>query len=217
VFDFALRDDAVVTAEYRSVAGGAAMSIATPAGPLDLRLPLAGEHSVRNALAATAASLAIGVPLAAIRRGLESFAPVAGRGVRLTLASGALLIDETYNANPDSVRAAIDVLAAAPPPRTLVLGDMGEVGARGPEFHREVGAYARVQGVERLLGFGELARESVAAFGAGARHCESIDDLNREVEPAARAGGTLLVKGSRFMRMERVIAALVRAETAGAH
>lgn len=217
VIDFALREDAVVTAAYGTVAGGAAMSVATPAGPLELVLPLAGEHNVRNALAAIAASVALGVPTAAMRRALESFAPVAGRGTRQTLAGGTLLIDESYNANPDSVRAAIDVLAASPAPRTLVLGDMGEVGARGPEFHREVGAYARARGIERLLALGELARESVAAFGAGARHCATIDELHREVEQAARAGGTLLVKGSRFMRLERVIAALNRTETAGAH
>jgi UDP-N-acetylmuramoyl-tripeptide--D-alanyl-D-alanine ligase len=133
---------------------------------------------------------------------------VAGRLSALRAASGALVIDDTYNANPDSVRAAIDVLAHAPGAKWLVLGDMGEVGVQGPEFHREIGAYAKEQGVERLFATGESSRESVAAFGEGAEHAATVLELAQRVQQAATAGVTLLVKGSRSMRMERVVAAL---------
>jgi UDP-N-acetylmuramoyl-tripeptide--D-alanyl-D-alanine ligase len=124
---------------------------------------------------------------------------------------GATVIDDSYNANPDSVRAAIDVLAECPGPTALVLGDMGEVGERGPEFHREIGAYARAHGVSALLALGEATRDAVEAFGEGARHFDSVEELVASVE-----GATVLVKGSRFMRMERVVAALT-GQAAGGH
>jgi UDP-N-acetylmuramoyl-tripeptide--D-alanyl-D-alanine ligase len=127
------------------------------------------------------------------------------------------VIDDTYNANPDSVRAAIEVLAAAPSPRWLALGDMGEVGAQGPAFHREAGARAREAGVDRLFAAGTLAAEAAAEFGAGALHFATVEALAARVAAEAGAGVTVLVKGSRFMRMERVVAALVGASPAGAH
>ena len=179
--------------------------------PLQLELSIAGRHNVRNALAAAACAQAIGVPLDAIARGLRAFEPVAGRLRRLGTAAGFELIDDSYNANPDSVRAAIDVLADEPAPRLLVLGDMGEVGDQGPAFHREVGGYARERGIERLMAAGEMSREAVTAFGDGARHFESVAALAEALLPAAggAAGiGSMLVKGSRFMRMERVVKAL---------
>src|SRR5690606_28240865 len=145
--------------------------------PIELRLNIAGRHNVRNALAAVACAHAIGVPGEAIARGLQSFTPVAGRLRRLRGDAGYELIDDTYNANPDSVRAAIDVLADEPAPRLLVLGDMGEVGAHGPLFHREVGAYARERGIDRLLAAGEQSREAVAAFGEGATHYATVEAL----------------------------------------
>jgi UDP-N-acetylmuramoyl-tripeptide--D-alanyl-D-alanine ligase len=148
-------------------------------------------------------------------RGLEAFRPVAGRLATARAASGAIVIDDTYNANPDSVRAAIDVLARAGGRRWLVLGDMGEVGAQGPAWHREIGGYARERGVERLDATGELAREAVEAFGAGAHWHPGIDALIAAVVPGATAGTTLLVKGSRFMRMERVVASLTGAAPGG--
>ena len=150
--------------------------------------------------------------------GLEAFRPVAGRLAPLHAVSGAAVLDDTYNANPDSVRAAIDVLAAAPSPRWLVLGDMGEVGANGPGFHREVGEYARLARIDRLLAVGPLAVESAMAFGPGAEHFASVDALATHVTATARAGTTVLVKGSRSMRMERVVAALCGSSiAAGAH
>jgi len=128
------------------------------------------------------------------------------------------VIDDSYNANPDSVRAAIDVLARAGGERWLVLGDMGEVGAQGPAFHREVGAYARERGIERLEATGPQARLAVEAFGVGARWHADVDALCAAVVPAAGTQATILVKGSRFMHMERVVAAVLgEAVAAGAH
>jgi UDP-N-acetylmuramoyl-tripeptide--D-alanyl-D-alanine ligase len=211
VVDFALEGDAVVTATCQLNVDGATVSMATPAGVLDVRLAMPGVHNVRNALAAAACAIAAGVEPAAIAAGLTAFRPVAGRGVSLRTASGARLIDDSYNANPDSVRAAIDLLACCPAPRLLVLGDMGEVGDSGPQFHREIGAYARERSLQALLAVGTLTRESVAAFGAAGRYFDDIDalvaDLRLRLEPKA----TVLVKGSRFMRMERVVRALMEA------
>ncbi|MCE3273664.1 MAG: murF [Ramlibacter sp.] len=177
----------------------------TPAGPIAFQLHIAGRHNVRNALAAATCALAAGVPLAAIVRGLEAFEPVKGRSRALAVRLGArtvTLVDDTYNANPDSARAAIDVLAELPGPRLLVLGDMGEVGDQGPAFHAEVGAYARERGIEQLFTLGEQA----AAMGG--RHFADIDGLNAAVLQALPASESVLVKGSRFMKMERVVEAI---------
>ncbi|HWP01504.1 MAG TPA: UDP-N-acetylmuramoyl-tripeptide--D-alanyl-D-alanine ligase [Methylococcus sp.] len=211
ILDFGLAVPAALTARYRWEHSAYHVSIESPRGPIDLHLHLAGEHQVRNALAAAAAAFAIGVSPTSIRIGLESFQPVSGRGVVLRATSGARLIDDTYNANPDSVRAAIDVLAAYPSPRILVLGDMGEVGTQGPAFHREIGSYAHARGIDTLLGLGSLCTESVAAFreaGGSGRHFSSMDGLIGSLRSAAGAEATVLVKGSRFMRMERAIHAL---------
>lgn len=177
----------------------------TPAGPIAFRLHIAGRHNVRNALAAAACALAAGVPLEAVRRGLEGFEPVKGRSRALAVPlSGRTLtlVDDTYNANPDSVRAAIDVLAELPGPRLLVLGDMGEVGDQGPAFHAEVGAYARERGIEELFTLGEQA---VAMQG---KHFPDVDGLNAAVREALSRAESVLVKGSRFMKMERVVEAI---------
>jgi UDP-N-acetylmuramoyl-tripeptide--D-alanyl-D-alanine ligase len=180
------------------------LALRTPAGEATVRLAIAGVHSARNALAAAACAFAAGVPLEAIVRGLAAFRPVAGRLAAERLACGAIVVDDSYNANPDSVRAAIDVLAALPAPTVLVLGDMGEVGEFASEFHREVGEYARRRGISRLAAIGPAARAAVEAFGAGAAHFDDIEALARAAEGAA----SVLVKGSRFMRMERVVALL---------
>jgi UDP-N-acetylmuramoyl-tripeptide--D-alanyl-D-alanine ligase len=163
---------------------------------------------VHNALAAAACCLGLGLAPQAIGAGLAAFTAVPGRGTRGRTAHGAVVIDDSYNANPDSVRAAIDLLAAEAPPRLLVLGDMGEVGLQGPAFHREIGAYAKERGIETLLATGPLSRDAVAAFGGGARHFEDVESLIGAVRPLLAAGGAVLVKGSRFMRMERVVQAI---------
>jgi len=180
-------------------------------------LHVAGRHNVSNALAASAAALAAGVSLRAVGEGLAGFRPVSGRLVARRGEQGEALIDDTYNANPDSVRAAIAVLAEARAPRWLVLGDMGEVGAGGPAFHREAGDAARAAGIERLFTAGSLASEASAAFGEGAQHFATVDALANTLAQLDRAGTTILVKGSRFMRMERVVARLCGESGGDAH
>ncbi|TCP17480.1 UDP-N-acetylmuramoyl-tripeptide--D-alanyl-D-alanine ligase [Simplicispira metamorpha] len=185
----------------------------TPQGDLACALHIAGQHNVRNALAATACALAAGVPLDAIAQGLSAFVPVKGRSRALAVAQGTrqiTVVDDSYNANPDSVRAAIDVLAALPGPRLLVLGDMGEVGAQGPQFHAEAGQHAQACGIEHLFALGAQCAHAAAAF-AGARHFDNMAQLQAAVREALPTVGSVLVKGSRFMKMEQVLEAIVPA------
>ncbi len=183
------------------------VQVKSPAGLLTFKLQIAGRHNVKNALAAIACTLAAGVAPATIAQGLETFEPVRGRSKSVRGLVGAhrfTLIDDTYNANPDSVKAAIDVLAALPAPRLLVLGDMGEVGDQGPQFHAEAGAYAKAAGIDALCTLGELSAQASLVFGVG-RHFRDVDRLNRELLEVAIHYESVLVKGSRFMRMERVV------------
>jgi len=208
--DFGLGAGAV-TGRYRLERLSSEIRLVTPAGETDATLAIPGLHNVRNALAAAACAVAVDIPLKAVGEGLTAFRPYTGRLQVKRAADGATVIDDSYNANPDSVRAAIDVLASCPAPTALVLGDMGEVGEHGAEFHREVGEYARARGISQLLALGEATRHTVQAFGAGARHFEAIDALLAELKAK-----TVLVKGSRFMKMERVVAALT-GSTEGGH
>ena len=183
----------------------------TPAGPLQYALHIAGAHNVKNSLAAIACALAAGLPLDAIAQGLAAFEPVKGRSRALLVELGGraiTLVDDTYNANPDSVQAAIQVLAALPGPRLLVLGDMGEVGDQGPQFHAEAGQLARTLGVEWLFAQGTLATAAAASFGTG-RHFDTSESLQAAVLAALPQVGSVLVKGSRFMKMERVVEAIL--------
>ena len=176
-----------------------------------VNLQAAGEHNVRNALAAVACTYAAGIALEKIKLGLDTFAPVSGRLQKKAAANGAVVIDDTYNANPDSVRAAIDVLSKAAAPRVLVLGDMGEVGTQGREFHEEIGAYAQSKGIEQVLATGELASHMT---GDAIRHFEQFGDLLAAVEAAVAPNATVLIKGSRFMKMERVVQHLIGSQQA---
>ncbi len=185
------------------------LRIATPAGSLDTRLHIAGRHNVANALAAAACAIAAGAPIAAVARGLADFVPVSGRSRALVvrLAGRVLtLVDDSYNANPDSVHAAIDVLAELPGPRLLVLGDMGEVGAQGPQLHAEAGAQARGRGIEQVFTLGALS-----VHAAGTRHFDDMAALIAAVRAQLPTVGSVLVKGSRFMRMEQVVRAIEEA------
>jgi len=170
---------------------------------------------VRNSLAAAACALAAGAPLAAIASGLEAFEPVKGRSRALSLMFGGrpvTLVDDTYNANPDSARAAIDVLAELPGPRLAVLGDMGEVGGQGPQFHAEVGEHAHERGIDKLFTLGEQSR---AMKGT---HFDSVEALNAAVLAELPNTTSVLVKGSRFMKMERVVEAIcAKQEGANSH
>jgi UDP-N-acetylmuramoyl-tripeptide--D-alanyl-D-alanine ligase len=201
--EFGIEAQAAITGGYTLKPLSSEIAIRTPAGDARTTLAIPGLHNVRNALAAAACAHAVGISPTSIGEGLTLFRPYAGRLQVKKAMGGATVIDDTYNANPDSVRAAIDVLASCPPPTVLVLGDMGEVGSQGAEFHREVGAYARAKGISSLLALGRATRDAVDAFGAGGRHFAKLEELISNVN-----GNSILVKGSRFMKMERVVAAL---------
>ena len=206
--DFALDGAAAVTGACSLSPLSSEIRVRTPAGEATAALAAPGLHNVRNAIAASACAFAAGIPLQAIETGIRTFRPYTGRSQVLELASGATLINDAYNANPDSVRAAIDVLAGTGPDTLLVLGDMGEVGDQGPDFHLEIGRYAAERGIGALYALGEQTAHTVAGFGSGARHFATIEELIKAVRAVSKRDATLLVKGSRFMRMERVVAAL---------
>ena len=205
VVTFGLTDEADVSCTWKASGFGSEMSVRARTVTFDVTLMAAGQHNVRNALAAIACALALGIKPAKIARGLAAFAPVNGRLQRKQAVNGAQVIDDSYNANPDSVRAAIDVLAHADGPKVLVLGDMGEVGGDGRKYHEEVGAYARGRGIARLLTLGDLAQSSGSAFGAHANHFTDIAALLQSLDTILTPDTTVLVKGSRFMQMERVV------------
>lgn len=212
ILDFSKGGQAAVTYHAGEWPRGMRLALDTPNGRIQVNLCLSGAHNGHNAAAAASAALAAGVSLDAIAAGLEAFEAVQGRGVRTELVTGTLLIDDAYNANPDSVRAAIDALKCRPGSRILVLGDMGEVGDQGPAFHTEIGAYAKECRIDQLFTLGDLAEHSARAFGAtGAEHHASIEDLVSALKPLCLDATTVLIKGSRFMKMERVIEALTHA------
>ncbi len=189
------------------VNGAWSFQLTTAHAACTCHLNIAGRHNILNALAAAACALAAGMRLSDIAKGLENFEPVKGRSKSSAWqiqGHAITLIDDTYNANPDSVRAAIEVLAELPAPRLLVLGDMGEVGQQGPEFHREVGAYAKELGVQALFTLGDLCAHSSHAF-EGAVHFANMDSLQQAVLDQISTFNSVLVKGSRFMKMERIV------------
>ncbi len=220
-------EDADVRVEGTWLEGHWQLSLHTASGRIDTTLSVPGQHNLLNAAASAACALAAGAPAAAVAKGLADFRPVKGRlqQHKVSIRGRELaLVDDSYNANPDSVRAAIDVLAAMPAPRWLVLGDMGEVGSRGPEFHSEVGAYAKDRGIEHAWFAGALCVHAAQAFGAQARHFTGALDVAAAMadpQQSIPACASLLVKGSRFMAMERVMAPLLAAALAhkagGAH
>jgi UDP-N-acetylmuramoyl-tripeptide--D-alanyl-D-alanine ligase len=201
------------------------LQVQTDSGSIEVKLNTLGSHNARNALAASAVAIAAGIGLEKIKEGLEAFSPVNGRMQAKKIDPNHTLIDDSYNANPDSVRAAIDALKQSGNISWLVLGDMGEVGNQGPEFHREVGAYAAEQGVTKLFALGEQCQFAIKGFEdtqknkapiASAKHFSEMDSLIVQLRDALHAQSTgsnehlnILVKGSRFMRMERVVQALL--------
>jgi UDP-N-acetylmuramoyl-tripeptide--D-alanyl-D-alanine ligase len=207
VVDFGFDAPAAVHVGCRLTETGAQVHVHAPQGEADFTLQLPGRHNVCNAAAAIAAATAAGATLDACARALARFVAVRGRMQPRRGVAGARLLDDTYNANPDSVRAAIEVLARATGRRLLVLGDMGEVGGEGAAYHEEVGAYAKAAGVDRLYTLGGMSAHAARAFGARARHFTRIEELLAELQNELGPDATLLVKGSRFMRMERIVKA----------
>ncbi len=207
IIDFGIEHEAAVRGDVSAADG--AMRVEPPAGDFTLRLRVPGVHNCRNALAATAAALAFETPLDAIRGGLESFQP-AGRRLELHAAiGGARIIDDSYNANPLSLAAAMDVLVAAGDEPWLVLGDMGELGEQAEALHAEAGRRARGCGVRRLFTLGSLSAAAAREFGDGARHFDDVQALIAALRQDLEPGVTVLIKGSRSMGMERVAGALV--------
>lgn len=183
----------------------------TPQGSAGVQLHIAGRHNVLNALASAACAHAAGVSLLAIAQGLSGFEPVTGRSRALAVqinGQSVTVVDDTYNANPDSVAAAIAVLAELPAPRLLALGDMGEVGDNGPQFHSEAGALAKQAGIEYVYTLGAQSAFAATAFGSGAQHFESMTALQKAACEVLPQVGSVLVKGSRFMKMEQVVQAV---------
>jgi UDP-N-acetylmuramoyl-tripeptide--D-alanyl-D-alanine ligase len=205
--DFGTEAAAAVTARYRLRYLESEIVVKMPRGEAAVTLRAPGLHNVRNALAAAAAASALDIPPEAVAAGLAGYGGVRARLQRKAGLHGATLLDDTYNANPDSVHAAIALLGQAPETRLLVLGDMGELGAEAPRYHFEVGEAARTAGIEHMLTFGELSAHAASGFGRGARHFTRIEDLLAEIGNRLRPDVTMLVKGSRFMRMERVVQA----------
>ncbi len=181
----------------------------TPQEKITIQLPLPGRHTVLNAVAAAAAASSVGVTLTAIKAGLESMQPVNGRLVMKQSAAGARIFDDTYNANPFSVQAALQVLSNYSGERVLVLGDMAELGANTEQMHSDIGRLAKELGINRLYAWGKLSRATVQAFGEGGVHFEDKERLSAAVRSVLQPAMTVLVKGSRSAKMEQVVAALL--------
>ena len=205
VVDFGQHADARVRGDIATHAFGSRLAIHLPNATLEIELAMPGSHNAMNALAAAALAFTLDVDHRSIVAGLTAFTGVKGRLQRKPALHGSTLIDDTYNANPDSVKAALAVLAAQSGKKLLVLGDMGELGQDAAALHAEIGLAAREAGTDRLLALGELTKATVGAFGHGAMHFDRIEALLAELETALDADTTVLVKGSRFMKMERVV------------
>ncbi|WP_300321368.1 UDP-N-acetylmuramoyl-tripeptide--D-alanyl-D-alanine ligase [Accumulibacter sp.] len=214
---FGLERDADVTGRLHLHGLESRLTILTADGEADVALALPGQHNARNALAAAAAALAAGLPLAIVATGLSAFRGLKGRLQRRPALHQAALLDDTYNANPDSVRAGIEVLAATVGKTILVLGDMGEIGEMSGQFHDEIGGYAKSQGIDRLLTLGEASALAAHNFGSGGEHFSSLERLIKTLISELTPETTVLVKGSRFMRMERVADAIAVSPAAGGH
>jgi UDP-N-acetylmuramoyl-tripeptide--D-alanyl-D-alanine ligase len=208
VFDFGLDRKAAVSARYELTDAGSLMTIQTPEGQFVATLNVPGMHNVKNALAAATAAYALQIGPQAIAAGLGAYQGVKGRLQLKRLPSGALLLDDTYNANPESMKAAISVLASREGRKLFVMGDMGELGENAEAMHLSIGEFAKRAGVDRLFAFGAMSALAARSFGDSGRHFGSVQDLALAVTEAATPDSTVLVKGSRFMGMERVVEAL---------
>lgn len=205
IVTFGFSNEADVSATYEELEFGSAIRIRTQRGNLNVKLQLAAEHNVTNALAATAVAIALGISLKIIKSGLESMTPVGGRLQLREHLKGGPLIDDTYNANPNSVAAALDYLSNLSGDRRLVFGDMFELGSKDKQFHRDIGRKARSCGIGRLYALGTLSSLAVQEFGHGGRHYSDKDSLVRDLREELHATTTVLIKGSRGMKMDEIV------------
>ena len=212
VIRFGITADADVRARRDERAAANQFTLIAPAGEIDISLPLLGRHNVHNALAAASLAIAVGVPLATIKQGLEAATPVAGRSAQRKHSSGALIIDDTYNANPASFAVAIDTLAAFAGTRILVVGDMRELGVDAESLHAGIGALAASKGIDQLFAVGDLSRATASAFGSQARHFANQTLLIEALRGELAATTAVLIKGSRGSAMDRVVGGLFAAE-----
>jgi UDP-N-acetylmuramoyl-tripeptide--D-alanyl-D-alanine ligase len=209
VLSFGLDHPADVTARYELVDSGSAVHLRTPHGDADMRIALLGKHNVLNALAAAAASLSAGATAADVIKGLEQLKAISGRLELKRGLNDARVIDDTYNANPASVTAALQVLREAKGERMLVLGDMAELGSAAAAIHKRIGELCKNLGIDRLYAVGELSRLAVEAFGEHGQHFANPAELIDAVTDRMHADMTLLVKGSRVMQMDKIVAAIL--------
>lgn len=214
---FGLFRPAQVDASYTLQDGGSRITMGTPCGTICVNLPLPGKHNVSNALAATAAALEVGADPAAVKAALEAMRAVGGRLQEKCGAEGALVLDDSYNANLGSLDAALEVLATYSGERVLVLGDMAELGDSAEQIHVQAAQAARRLGIERVLGLGELTRLTVQEFGPGGQCFSTQEDLVRTLIDLMHSNMTVLIKGSRCMGMERIVDAICGGDDGGAH
>lgn len=205
VLSFALKTTADITATYKEEAQSSQVNLTTPNGKVSFHLPILGVHNIYNALAASAAAVALGIENPHIAQGLAGFGGVHGRLEYKQGLNGAVLIDDTYNANPDSMKAAIQVLSHLDATRIFVMGDMGELGPDAPAMHAAVGNYAREHQIQHFYSLGEHSQQASRAFGETAKHFTDVEMLVNHIKPLMQSGVTVLIKGSRFMKMERVV------------
>jgi len=207
IISFGLQDDADVTANYEPDDNGIHMQVSTPDDSYDVRLPTIGKHNVSNSLAAIAVATAAHIPVEAIRKGLSKYRPIAGR-LNFSRVGATTLIDDTYNANPASMQAAIEVLAQFDD-STLIVGDMAELGDAAALEHQRLGELANQFNIDRLYACGEYAQLVIQDFSGDARAFATQSELIAMLADNTRLHGTILVKGSRSAKMERVVEQLL--------
>jgi UDP-N-acetylmuramoyl-tripeptide--D-alanyl-D-alanine ligase len=205
VITFGLENQADISATYQINGNSTQLKLKTPSGTIEFKLSVLGVHNILNALAASATCYAMNISNDDIAKGLAVFGAVEGRLNWLTASNGAVVIDDTYNANPDSMKAAIDVLASQESTKIFVMGDMAELGADAVEMHAEIGSYAKQKGITHMLAFGDLSAKASKAFGKSAQHFTDLENLVTNLNLLMDKNTTVLVKGSRFMQMEQVV------------
>jgi UDP-N-acetylmuramoyl-tripeptide--D-alanyl-D-alanine ligase len=199
------QNHADVSATFTEKDGLNEVQLTTPSGSVSFRLAVLGKHNIGNALAASACAVALGISNNDIARGLSNMQAVHGRLQRKAGFNGAVVIDDTYNANPDSMKAAIDVLSAQKANTIFVMGDMAELGKNAAQMHVDIGLYAQQKGIGQFFAFGDLSIKASQAFGDHSKHSMSIDNLASTLKAQMKQGVTVLIKGSRFMQMERLV------------